>query len=257
MAPGESNENDSQNSPGDVRRGVADELPRDGLQLLVVLDRAMVPAGQEQQPLRLACRLVDLLAHGVGDPLVAASVHQEQGGLRAEPAGRLVDVERLEPRLACVRVAGEVRDADRSEESAAGRPPGQGRWRPRRRPARHVRPAPPRGSPGSRPCSTLGARREAHARATARPSPARRRTRSARSFPRSARGRARRRRAPPSRRPGSRARSRSGSPWPIPPRAGSRPPHRARNRARTARRTGRRGCPARAAWASSTASLTS
>ena len=65
--------------------------------------------------------------------------------------------------------------------------------------------------------------------------------------PPTARGRARRTRARPGRRHGSRARSRSGSPWPIPRRGGSPPRPRAGPRGGTARRRGRRSCPARVA----------
>ena len=53
----------------------------------------MVPAREHEQALGLVCGLVQLLADGVGDLLVAAGVEQEQRRVRSEPAHRLVDVE--------------------------------------------------------------------------------------------------------------------------------------------------------------------
>ena len=157
-------------------------LRDDGLELQVVLERAVVPARQEQQPLRLVGRLVQLLAHRVRHLLVAARVHERAApspGRAAPPPRR---VERLEPGLASPRRrSGTPAPGPSAGPAQQASPRAPGRWPPRRRSTGRARPAWMRlEAAHARPAQRHRAER---APAAARPWPARRRWRRARSSP--------------------------------------------------------------------------
>jgi hypothetical protein len=80
-----------------------------------VLDRAVVAARQQQQPLRLRRRRMELLADRPRHLLVAARVEQQQRRLRPEAGHRGVEVERLEPRHERVGVGARVLEAARAQ----------------------------------------------------------------------------------------------------------------------------------------------
>ena len=72
---------------GGLRR-LAHEPARNRLQLQIVLERAVVAAGKQEQALGLVRGGEQLLAHRVGHLLVAAGVEQEQAGVRSQASRR-------------------------------------------------------------------------------------------------------------------------------------------------------------------------
>ena len=74
-----------------------------------------MPAGHEQQPLRVGGRLDQLLGHRVGNLLVPARVKQQQGAARTERGGGLAQIERLEPQFEHLAVGPEAVEAAGAE----------------------------------------------------------------------------------------------------------------------------------------------
>ena len=170
-----------------ARAGPLQEARGQVLDLEVVLERAVVPAGEHASGAwARRAALVQLLADRVGHPLVAAGVQQQQRGPRSRAAPPTAARSSVPSHwTVALGVHLEVHQVARARSRAPAAPAGRGRWRPPRR-SRARRPRP--GWPGSRPCSSRAARPGGRARTARRTWPARRRPRRARSGRRSARG---------------------------------------------------------------------
>src|SRR5215212_4823980 len=118
--------------------GPLDEAQGERLYLEVVLQRAVVAAGEDQQTLGFVGGGVQLLADRVGHLLVATRVQEHQRGPRTKPPHSLIAVERLEPRLGGRAVTGEVAQVARTDAAQQDvlRRRAQGRHRRQRRFAR-------------------------------------------------------------------------------------------------------------------------
>ena len=114
----------------------------------------MVAAGQEDEPRGLARAGVELLRPGVGHPLVALGVEQDQrlGPTSATASRRSCSASQA----SSGRDVGRGDRASRRADRAAARPRRRGRSRSRRRSRAR---SPPRGSRGSRPSSSRARRR--------------------------------------------------------------------------------------------------
>ena len=115
----------------------------------------MVPAREQQQPLRLVRRGVELLADRVGNALVPARVQQEQRGLGPERPDRR---RRCRATRASARSPAGRSANSRSPDAQAAQQPLLGRGADRHDRGERRRRAPPRGSRRSRPCSIRAAR---------------------------------------------------------------------------------------------------
>ena len=100
-------------SPSSDREAL-DEARRDVLDLQVVLQRAVVAAGEDQQALGLVRGLVQLLADRVGHLLVALGVQQEQRRVARPATADGVDVSRPPSHGSADGVEREVAEAGRS-----------------------------------------------------------------------------------------------------------------------------------------------